>query len=93
LKASGIVKLPRYVVRLDGTVLTVTKDNTIKINTVDVMRADEDFVYISGGLPLDQKVVMSAMSAPYDGMPVRFTDDKPSTPLNSENEKSNEVSL
>jgi hypothetical protein len=57
------------------------------------MRADEDFVYISGGLPLDQKVVMSAMSAPYDGMPVRFTDDKPSTPLNSENEKSNEVSL
>lgn len=93
MKASGIVKLPRYVIRLDGTVLTVTEDNTIKINTVEVMRADEDFVYISGGLPLDQKVVMSAMSTPYDGMPVRFTDDEPSTPINSESEKSDEVSL
>lgn len=93
VNVKDVVKLPRFVMRLDGTVLTVTEQNTIQINTVDVMRADEDFVYISGGLPYDQKVVMSVVSTPYNGMPVRFTDDKPSTPLNTENKQSDEVGL
>lgn len=93
MKVNDIVKLPRFVMRLDGTVLTVSEQNTIKINTVDVMRADEDFVYISGGLPLEQKVVMSAISTPYDGMPVRFTDEQPSTATNSETDQSVEVNL
>lgn len=93
VKADNVIKLPRFVLRLDGTVLTVSKDNKINIHTVTIMRADEDHVYISSGLPLDQKVVMSAVSTPYDGMPVRFTEDKPSTPLNSENEKTDEISL
>jgi hypothetical protein len=39
------------------------------------VRTDEDFVYISGGLPLDHQVVLSAVSTPYDGMQVRFVGD------------------
>jgi hypothetical protein len=93
LSADNVIKLPRYVLRLDGTILSVTNANTIQINSVDVMRADEDFVYISGGLPLEHKVVTSAVSTPYNGMPVRFTDDKPTQPLNRENEETGEVSL
>ena len=93
LSASNVIKLPRYVMRLDGSVLTVTEENTIQINAVDVMRADEDFVYISGGLPLNHKVVTSAVSTPYNGMPVRFTNDKPTQPINTENELSDEVRL
>lgn len=93
IRAADIIKLPRYVLRLDGTILTVTEDRTIQINAVTVMRADEDFVYISAGLPLGHKVVTSAVSTPYNGMPVRFTNDTPSQPLNQENEQTGEVSL
>ncbi len=93
VKADNIVKLPRYVMRLDGTVLTVDEDNKVRINDVDVMRADEDFVYIREGLNLNHKVVMSAISTPYDGMPVRFTDDEPTKPISSEDDTSNEVSI
>ena len=67
----------------------MTKDSTIKINRVDIMRADEAFVEIRGGLRLDEKVVVRAMSTPYDGMPVRFTEDKNSTPINRETKKRN----
>lgn len=71
IKADNIVKLPRFVLRLDGTVLTVDEASTLNINEVDVIRTDEDFVYINGGLDPRHQVVMSAVSNPYDGMPVR----------------------
>lgn len=93
LRADNIVKLPRFVMRLDGSVLSVDKDMKIAINSVDVMRADEEYVYIRSGLPLDHKVVMSAISTPYNGMPVRFTDDEPSKPPTSEDENDGEISL
>mgnify|MGYP001038930819 CR=1 FL=1 len=70
--AENIAKLPRFVMRLDGTVLTVDEDRKLQINSVDVVRADEDFVYIGNGLPSNHQVVMSAVSTPYNGMPVRF---------------------
>lgn len=93
LNASNIIKLPRFVMRLDGTVLTVDKDMKLQINTVDVMRAEEDFVYISGGLPTDHKVVLSAVSTPYNGMPVRFVEDNPEPPPSVDEEEPGEISL
>lgn len=80
ISAENIVKLPRYVMRLDGTVLTVSNDRKLHINAVDVIRTDEDFVYIGGGLPMDHQVVMSAVSTPFNGMSVRFLGDAPKTP-------------
>ena len=80
LEASNIIKLPRFVMRLDGTVLSVDEDMKLQINRVDVMRAEEDFVYISGGFPVDHKVVMSAVATPYNGMPVRFLDEDSEPP-------------
>lgn len=77
VQANEIVKLPRFVLRLDGTVLTVDENLTLQINDVDVIRTDEDFVYIGGGLNPAHQVVMSAVSSPYNGMPVRILADNP----------------
>ncbi|MFT4748132.1 MAG: RND family efflux transporter MFP subunit [Congregibacter sp.] len=76
ITANDIVVLPRNVLRLDGTILTVNDDRKININFVTVQRADEDFVYISEGLSAQQHVIMSAVPNPYEGMPVRFLDDE-----------------
>nr|WP_136252337.1 efflux RND transporter periplasmic adaptor subunit [Ningiella ruwaisensis] len=78
VQMNDIVKLPRFVLRLDGTVLTVDENSEIQINQVDVVRTDEDFVYIGGGLERNHDVVLSAVSNPYDGMPVRTLDEPPS---------------
>jgi multidrug efflux pump subunit AcrA (membrane-fusion protein) len=78
------VVLPRNILRLDGTILTVDDDKKIKINFVTVQRSDENFVYISDGLnPLEQ-VVMSAIPNPYEGMPVRFSDDEVTPKIQAE---------
>jgi hypothetical protein len=76
ITANDIIVLPRNVLRLDGTILTVNDDRKININFVTVQRADEDFVYISEGLSAQQHVIMSAVPNPYEGMPVRFLDDE-----------------
>jgi RND family efflux transporter MFP subunit len=76
ITANNVVVLPRHVLRLDGTILTVSDDRKIKINFVTVQRADENFVYISDGLDIQEPVVMSAVPNPYEGMPVRFLDDE-----------------
>ncbi|MGQ8363822.1 efflux RND transporter periplasmic adaptor subunit [Glaciecola sp. 1036] len=76
ISVDNVVKLPRYVARLDGTILTVDEENKIHINEVDVVRTDEDFVYISGGLKANHQVIMSAVSSPYNGMPVRVLEEK-----------------
>jgi RND family efflux transporter MFP subunit len=90
ITSSNIVVLPRNILRLDGTILTVDDDKQIKINFVTVQRADEDFVYISDGLSGQQQIVMSAVPNPYEGMPVRFLGDEetpqsqPESPVNND---------
>jgi RND family efflux transporter MFP subunit len=84
ITSNNMVVLPRNILRLDGTILTVDDDKRIKINFVTVQRADENFVYISDGLnPLEQ-VVMSAIPNPYEGMPVRFSGDKTTPKIQAE---------
>lgn len=91
IKADNIIKLPRFVLRLDGTVLSVAEDSTLRINPVEVIRTDEDFVYISGGLDTRHKVVLSAVSTPYDGMPVRLLESPPQ--LNESQSNKQELAL
>ncbi|MBF7072754.1 efflux RND transporter periplasmic adaptor subunit [Glaciecola sp. MH2013] len=80
VNASNIVVLPRNVLRLDGTVLTVDENKQININFVSVQRADENFIYINDGFNPEHKVVMSAVPNPYNGMPVRFLGDEDTSP-------------
>ena len=95
ISSPNIVVLPRNVLRLDGTVLTVDKENEIRINFVTVQRTDEDFVYISDGLNPEHQVVMSAVPNPYNGMPVRFLgdeeDEEPSASETTSNNNAIEV--
>ena len=73
----GLVTLPRHLLRLDGTILTVDGDNKLRINSVGVTKTDESYVYINSGLQADHQVVMSAVPNPYDGMPVRLSQAEP----------------
>ncbi|MEQ5808019.1 efflux RND transporter periplasmic adaptor subunit [Alteromonas sp. NFXS44] len=68
--------LPRSVLRLDNTILTVSKDNTLQINPVDVARATAKQVYVRSGLPENPKVVFSVVPNPYEGMKVRISGEE-----------------
>lgn len=76
-EADSIVVLPRSALRLDGSILAVTPDNEIAIRRVEVARADENYVYISGGMMPTDKIALSAVPNPYNGMPVRLAGEEP----------------
>lgn len=69
--------LPRSVLRLDGSILIVGEDRKLQIRQVKVLRTDEHNVYVSSGISQGELVTISAVSNPYNGMPVRLPTDLP----------------
>lgn len=86
--AENIVVLPRNLVRLDGTVITVTDEREILIKDVEVQRADDEKIYISAGLQAGDNIAVSAVPNAYDGMKVRLPGDEPSKTMTSTKEES-----
>lgn len=73
--ADELVVLPRHTLRLDGSIIVITPNKEVAIRPVGVMRADENYVYISSGLESSDMIALSAVPNPYNGMPVRFEGD------------------
>lgn len=75
-KKEALIALPRNILRLDNTVLTVNENREIEIVPVDVTRTTAEEVYIDGGLGEGALVVTSAVPNPYNGMKVRLPGDE-----------------
>ncbi|MAI39490.1 MULTISPECIES: efflux RND transporter periplasmic adaptor subunit [Alteromonas] len=71
-----LIVLPRNILRLDNTVLTVNENRELEIVPVDVTRTTAEDVFISGGINEGTLVVTSAVPNPYNGMKVRLPGDE-----------------
>jgi len=58
--------------------LIVDEDNRIRIRDVDVVRADARYAYIGDGAEAGERIAVSAIETPLNGMYVRTT-DRPET--------------
>ena len=76
-QAQTLIVIPRSLLRLEGSVLVVSEDNTLSIRNVKVARSNPQSVYISEGLQSGDKVIRSAVPNPFDGMPLRITGEDP----------------
>ncbi|MEO1201503.1 MAG: efflux RND transporter periplasmic adaptor subunit [Pseudomonadota bacterium] len=74
-EVSGIVRVPARVLRGSRELLFLDADNRIRIRPVDVVRSDADFAYILDPGLAGQRVVTTALEAPFNGMAVRTSDD------------------
>lgn len=72
-----LLVLPRSILRLDNTVLTVNDNREIEIMPVEVARTTAQDVFIRSGIAEGSLVVTSAVPNPYDGMKVRLPGDEP----------------
>ncbi|GFD81837.1 RND superfamily efflux pump MFP component [Tenacibaculum sp. KUL118] len=73
----ALIVLPRSILRLDNTVLTVNDNRKIDIKSVEVARTTAKEVFIRSGLEAGDLVVNSAVPNPYNGMKVRLPGDEP----------------
>ncbi|MFZ8200220.1 efflux RND transporter periplasmic adaptor subunit [Alteromonas portus] len=72
-----LVVLPRSILRLDNTVLTVNDNREIEIKSVEVARTTAKELFVRSGIAEGSLVVTSAVPNPYTGMKVRLPGDEP----------------
>ena len=74
--AENIIRVPRSVVRGSNELIFVDEDNKIRIRPVTIARSDADYVYVSGGASPGERVVLTALDTPVNGMQVRVEGDE-----------------
>lgn len=70
----GLYRAPNAAVRGANQLLVVDADNALHLRNVKVVRADAEFTYFRGGLD-GERIVVSALEAPIEGMRVRTPAD------------------
>jgi len=69
---SEVVVLPRQALRGGNQVLIVDPQDKLRFRTVEVLRVSRDEVFIGGGLEAGERVCVSSLETPIDGMAVRL---------------------
>jgi len=71
------IRLPRSTLRRRNEVIFVDEDNRLRVETVQLIRTDAEFAYISTDSFVGKRLSLSAIESPVNGAKVRTTDDPP----------------
>lgn len=71
LVVDDVIRVPRSALRGNDQLMFVDDDDRLRIRVVDVMRADAEFAYIRDGAEVGEKISLTAIEAPINGMLVR----------------------
>lgn len=75
VKVANLIELPRYAVNSNQQVWVITAENALEQRTVEVYRRNQNSAYISAGLNNGDKVMLTQLENPLNGMKVRTPDD------------------
>ena len=71
----GLLRVPRYALHGSNQLLFVDSENRLRIRSVEIVRADAEYAYISDGAEAGERVILTALESPINGMPVRTAAD------------------
>jgi RND family efflux transporter MFP subunit len=71
----GLLRVPRYALRGSDQLLFVDDDNILRIRSVTVVRADADYAYLGAGAASGDRVIITTLESPINGMLVRTMDE------------------
>ncbi len=77
----AVIQIPRAALRQRNRVLVIDAENRLRSTPVVVARLTASTAVISGGLGDGDRVVLSTLEAPVDGMPVRVTEEPNVVPI------------
>ncbi len=81
---TGIFVLPRSALRTGDQVLVVDDEDRLRFRDVTVLRRDQEDVLIRAGLATGERINVSALEAPVEGMRVRPIADEAPVPATAE---------
>lgn len=70
----NLIKVPRSSLRNQRQLLVVDNENKLRIRDVDILHTDETHAYINGGIESGERITVTAIEAPINGMRLRTTD-------------------
>ena len=72
--AENVIRVPRAVLRGSKELIFVDDENKLRIREVDIMRSDSTYIYVGSGAQVGERVVVTALETPVNGMSVRTAD-------------------
>jgi len=78
-RAENVIRVPRSTLRGSDQLLFVDEDSRLRIRSVDIVRADAEHVFLRDDELTGERVVLTALETPINGMKVRTTSDVTST--------------
>ncbi len=76
ITVDNVIRVPRSAVRGSNQLMIVGDDNRLRIRAVDILKADARYAYLRGGAMPGERIILTAIESPINGMRVR-TDDEP----------------
>ena len=70
----GIIRVPRNALRGSDQLIFVDDDSRLRIRAVEIVRSDAEYVYLTGGVAPGDRIVMTALETPINGMKVEISE-------------------
>jgi hypothetical protein len=71
----GVVRVPRSALRGNGQLVIVDGEDRLEIRNVRKLRADAEYAYLTGGVVEGERISLTVIENPINGMRVRTEDD------------------
>lgn len=71
---ADVIRIPRSALRGNGQLVVVDEENRIRIRDVDIVRADGTYVYVNAGVSTGERISLTPIENPINGLRVRTND-------------------
>jgi RND family efflux transporter MFP subunit len=73
--AEDVIRIPRSAIRGNGQVVVVNNNNRLELRDVDILRSGAEDAFISSGVEAGERISITSIENPINGMRVRTADD------------------
>jgi RND family efflux transporter MFP subunit len=71
LTVEDVIRVPRQALRGNSELMFIDVEGRLRIRTVDLLRTDRNYAYLAGGAEPGERISLTAIESPVNGMRVR----------------------
>ena len=75
LTVEDVIRVPRAALRGNNQLMFVDEQSRLQVREVDILRADGEYAYVQGGADAGERISLTAIESPINGMKVRIADE------------------
>ena len=70
-----VIRVPREALRGASELMFIDEENRLRVREVDVLRTDAQYAWLSSGARPGERIILTAIESPINGMRVRTSDE------------------